>query len=534
MPRTIRIPLLLALAALLALGALAAGCGGDDDGATTPGVTGAQPPPPPTTPPVETTPPADTGAMTGPTATDVTTLPAETGAMTGPTETAATTTGGETSTSAASGDVSGTIEFTGVWTGPEQESFQAVIDGFNEQYPDVEVSYNGAGDQLPTVLGTAVEGGNPPDMAAIPQPGTVRDFAQRGALVPLDFARDQITSAFGQSVVDVGSIDGELYGLLFKAANKSTVFYNTQVLEDAGVQPPATWDELTQAAQTISASGVPPYSIGGADGWTLTDLFENVYLRTAGPEMYDQLAAHQIPWTDESVTTALRVMADVVGNGDLIAGGTSGALQTDFPTSVTQLFDDPPKAAMVMEGDFVGTFITDQTDAEPGTDFDVFDFPSIEGSQPAVVGGGDMIVAFSDSPAVQAFVQYLATPEAAEIWAQRGGFSSLNREVDPNVYANPILRKTSEALSGAETFRFDLSDLQPAAFGATVGQGMWGLFQEFVNDPSDVDGIAQRLEDAAQQAYDAAGATGTDTADTGAGETGPQPDTPRPPRALRP
>ncbi len=35
---------------------------------------------------------------------------------------------------------------------------------------------------------------------------------------------------------------------------------------------------------------MPAYSIGGADGWTLTDLFENIYLRQAGPEKYDQLS----------------------------------------------------------------------------------------------------------------------------------------------------------------------------------------------------------------------------------------------------
>ena len=41
-----------------------------------------------------------------------------------------------------------------------------------------------------------------------------------------------------------------------------------------------------------------PYSIGAADGWTLTDLFENIYLRTAGAEKYDQLTKHEILWTD--------------------------------------------------------------------------------------------------------------------------------------------------------------------------------------------------------------------------------------------
>ena len=44
--------------------------------------------------------------------------------------------------------------------------------------------------------------------------------------------------------------------------------------------------------------------------WVLSDWFENIYVRTAGPEMYDQLATHEIPWTDKSVTEALTTMAD--------------------------------------------------------------------------------------------------------------------------------------------------------------------------------------------------------------------------------
>ena len=46
-------------------------------------------------------------------------------------------------------------------------------------------------------------------------------------------------------------------------------------------------------ARTLKASGPPAYSIGGADGWTLTDLFENIYLRQAGAAKYDQLSKHR-------------------------------------------------------------------------------------------------------------------------------------------------------------------------------------------------------------------------------------------------
>jgi alpha-glucoside transport system substrate-binding protein len=409
--------------------------------------------------------------------------------------------GSDTAAAGTSESISGSISLMGIWVGTEQQSIQAVLDGFKEKYPNVDVKYNAAGDNIVTVLATAVQGGNPPDLATIAQPGTIAEYAKSGDLQPIDFAKDTISENFDDSIVELGTVDGQLYSLLFKGANKSTVWYNVPVFNDAGVDPPETWDDFLANAETLKASGVPAYSIGGADGWTLTDLFENIYIRTAGPEMYDKLATHEIPWTDQSVKDALTEMGKVLGDTDNIAGGRQGALQTDFPTSVTQVFADPPKAAQVIEADFVAGEIVNSTKAEPETGFNEFAFPSINDSPAVVVGGGDQVVMFKDSPAAEALVEYLASPEAASIWVKRGGFSSPNQNVDENDYPDPILKATATALAGAETFRFDLSDLQPSAFGGTVGQGLFKLFQDFLANPDDVDGIAQQMEDAAKKAY---------------------------------
>ena len=399
---------------------------------------------------------------------------------------------GDTATAEEGGGVSGSLSIMGVWVGPEQESFQAVIDGFTEQNPDVEVNYNPAGDELPTVLSTAVEGGNPPDIAAPAQPGFVQGLVDDGALKPIDFAQETIQENFGDSGVAVGTFNDQLYGLFFKAGNKSTVWYNVHAYEDAGVEPPETWDEFIENGETLKASGIPAYSIGGADGWTLTDLFENIYIRTAGPEMYDQLARHEIPWTDQSVKDALTEMAKVFADKDNIAGNP---LQVDFETSVSQVFSESPEAAQVIEGAFVPGVVDHPLEA--GTDFDVFEFPSVNDSGPAVVADGNMFVMFNDTPAAQAFIEYAASPEAAEIWAQRGGFASPNQNIDTSVYPDELTQRTAGPIAEAEVLRWDLSDLVPPEFGATTGQGLWKLFQDFVANPDDVDGIAQQMEQAA-------------------------------------
>jgi alpha-glucoside transport system substrate-binding protein len=407
--------------------------------------------------------------------------------------------GGDDDDDGTAEEVSGTVSMMGIWTGEEAESFEAVLEGFQEQQPDVTVNYNAVGDQIPTVLATRVEGGNPPDVATAPQPGLVNDFFEQGALQPLEFAAGEIRDNFPGGAYEFATFDDEIYGFLFKAANKSTIWYNVELFEQAGVEPPETFEELLEVAQTLRASGTQAYSLGADVGWPMTDIFENIYIRQSGPEMYDQLADGEIPWDDQSVKDALELMAEIVGDTENIPGGTSGAVNTDFPTSVVNAFKADPDAAMVLEGDFVGGEILANTPAEPVEGFDVFDFPSIDGSEPMVVGGGDTMIMFNDTPAARALIDYLATPEAAEIWAERGGFSSANQNIDTNVYPDEISQRTAEALAEADVFRFDLSDLQPAAFGATVGQGLWQEFVEFLRDPDDVDGAAQRLQQEAQR-----------------------------------
>jgi alpha-glucoside transport system substrate-binding protein len=410
-------------------------------------------------------------------------------------------TSGGGSTSAAK-NVSGNVSVVGIWTGDEQKSFQAVIDAFNQQYPNVKVRYTSAGDNVPTVVSTAVEGGNPPDIATIAQPGLIQEFQQKGALRPLDYASDTISANYSPDLVRLGTIDGKLYSFVYKGANKSTVWNNVAAFRNAGVDAPATWDDFLAAARTLKASGVDAYSIGGADGWTLTDLFENIYIRQAGDTKYDQLSRHEIPWTDSSVRTALRTMAQVLGDRGNIVGGTSGALQTEFPASVENVFTDPPRGAMVIEGDFVPGVVAGSTKLRAGSGYSEFAFPTVGDSSPnTVVGGGDSITTFRDTPAVRAFVEFLASTDGARAWAERGGFSSPNRTIDASVYPDELTARIATAIANADTFRFDMSDLAPAAFGGTPGQGEWKILQDFLSNPSDVNGTATKLEAAAAKAF---------------------------------
>ncbi|MGW3252258.1 ABC transporter substrate-binding protein [Streptomyces fungicidicus] len=395
-----------------------------------------------------------------------------------------------------------TLEVAAVWTGAEQKNFKQVLAEFEER-TGAKVTFVPAQDPIINFLGSKIAGGAPPDVALLPQPGAIKQAVDKGWAKPLGAgATKELGKNYSQGWQDIGKVDGKQYGVYYKAANKSLIWYNAQVFENAGASEPKTWDELLTTAQTVYDSGVTPFSVGGADGWTLTDWFENIYLSQAGPEKYDQLARHEIKWTDPSVKEALTTLAEVWGKKDYVAGGPSGALQTEFPASVTQTFTggDQPKAGMVYEGDFVQVNIG-ETKAEVGTDAKVFPFPAVGDTAP-VVSGGDAAVILEDSKAAQALTTFLASPDAAAIQAKLGGFLSPNKAIDPSAYPNDVQKKIAEALiASGDDFRFDMSDQAPQAFGGTPGKGEWKALQDFLKNPKDVAGAQAKLEADAAAAY---------------------------------
>ena len=383
-----------------------------------------------------------------------------------------------------------TVEITGIWTGEESAKLEHALVRF-EQETGVSVRYTSAGPDITAALTSRIAEGNPPGVAILPSPGILADLARQGALQPLgERVENLVEDNYAPAWRELGSIEGTLFGVWVNAVNKSTLWYNASALRDAGVDPPATWDEFLKLARTLATAGTTPVSIAGGDGWPLTDWFENVYLRTAGPERYDRLASHDIAWTDESVKAALSLLGELWGDPTLIV---DGAATTTLATSVTQILESPPNGAIAYgAGQAAGA----------GEEALLFGFPSIRGTQNVVVGNGDVAVRLTeDAPAV-ALIEFLAGPKAGDGLAGLGGFLSPNRRVNLNFYPDDATRQAARALVEADTFRFDLSDLQPAEFGGTPGQGMWRILQDFLLDPGDVDGTARQLEAAAARAFD--------------------------------
>ncbi|MBB6172031.1 alpha-glucoside transport system substrate-binding protein [Nocardiopsis mwathae] len=397
------------------------------------------------------------------------------------------------------GDLDGvTLTVAAKWTGAEQKNFEEVLAAF-ERDTGATVNYEATGEDTGAYLGPKIEAGEPPDIAALPQPGLVREYAEQGALKPLTGeAATALEDNYTDYWRDLGSVDGEPYGVLLKAAHKSIIWYRPDAFDDAGVTPPDTWDELVgTTAATLSDAGITPFAMCGASGWTLTDWFENAYLSEAGPENYDKLAEHEIPWTDDTVVRTLTKLDEVWGDDDMMKGGRKGAVQTDFPSCVSDVYGQKA-AAMVFEGDFVGASAA-EAGATVGGDAVAFPFPAVGDEAPVVVGG-DIAVAMTDDEGVRELMAYLASPEAQTTWAGLGGYLSANSEVPADAYADEFTRGLSETiLAAGDDVRYDLSDQVPSRFGATEGRGMWSILQDLLRGTTDPEAAAEALEKAASE-----------------------------------
>ena len=203
------------------------------------------------------------------------------------------------------------------------------------------MNYKPVGDNLPQVVSTAVAGGNPPDMADIAQPGLVKQFADQGKLKPITYARRVLLVNFSPAWIGLGTFDKKVYGLVFKASNKSTVWYNISAFKNAGVKPPTTWPQFIGREHVEGLGPRRTRSAARTGGRSPTSSRTSTSARPARSST--TLSAHKIKWTDRTVATALKTMASGVCQSANMAGGTSGAVQTDFPTSVNNVFQTPPR-----------------------------------------------------------------------------------------------------------------------------------------------------------------------------------------------
>lgn len=481
------------LALLLVLGLVIAACGGDGSESTT--TEGEAAP--------ETTEAAEGG-------TDTTE-----GGDTGTTMAAGESTGYPELDQALAGEFEGSsVEIWAQWLpeSVEAANFTATLEPFIEQ-TGIEVNFQPTPD-YETALQVAVDGGNAPDLAQIAQPGKMYQYADAGQALPLDwFNSEKLQADLTPAFFELGHYNDTLYGVYYKADVKSIVWYPVQGFADNGYEVPTTWEELVALSDQIIADGNGnPWCISiesqEADGWVATDWMEDILLRTAPPETYQAWIDHEIPFNDPEVLEAADYMSQIWFTPDYAYGGNTYINATWIGETQDPMFaDGGPQCWMQKQAAWISgfwganrDFIAENPDAPasewpnvPGEDVDFFYFPTIEEEfGTPVLGAADMFVMFEDRPEVRALLEWLATPDGAAGWIERGGFLSPLTTVPVDWYPYPN-GGLSEMVTNATTVGFDASDSMPAEVG--VGSFWSGMIDWVAANGENTEEVFQGIED---------------------------------------
>ena len=338
------------------------------------------------------------------------------------------------------------------------------------------------------------------DIILLPQPGGVVDHAASGRAVSLEdmgFDIAELEGLFGEYFVSLGEHEGEHYGVPSNINLKSMVWYPKDDFDAAGYEVPTSHEELIALSDQIVQDGSAPwcvgYESGSATGWPATDWMEDIMLRTAGPDVYDQWVAHEIPFNDPAVQNAAEVFGEYMFTDGYVLGGADQTPSIAFGDAPLPMFDDPPKCWLHRQASFINSFFPEGTEA--GTDYDWFPFPPID--QEGTLFAGELAVAFRDAPEIRDFLERFVGEEVqcAQGAVEASSRISPNVNVGPDCYANPILADASEVLTGAleaGTGRFDASDLMPTAVGA--GSFWTGMVRYMQRGPQALDAVLEEIE----------------------------------------
>jgi alpha-glucoside transport system substrate-binding protein len=368
----------------------------------------------------------------------------------------------------------------------EGDAMAGFIDVYNE-VTGSSITYEGS-DSFEEQLRIRVDGGNPPPVAFTPQPASICEFADEGALVSLEdmgFDIAEMEENHGKFWMDLGLCDdGEHYGIPWFPNFKSIVFYHEPTFTEMGYEIPETYDEMIALSEQIVADGMTPWCFAfesdAASGWPATDWLEDIMVRRWGGDVYGQWFRHEIPFNDPMVAEAFDIFGEIFFGEGFVLGGTDGVAAISFRDTPLPAFNDPPSCLMFKQGSFIANYFPEGGEGIMKT----FPFPDIEGNTGAM-GGGDTIIVFDGSSEFVEVVKDWISPEWQCVLASPSGGTASehgghgvagverlpgHKDVSPDCYETDAAKAFAETITGAlasNTFVFDASDLMPPA----VGQG---------------------------------------------------------------
>jgi alpha-glucoside transport system substrate-binding protein len=415
------------------------------------------------------------------------------------TDNTSTDTAGSPLELAMKGEYKGTkVSMFGPFVDADQVKFESSIKEFEEK-TGIDIQYEGS-KEFEATINIRVDGGNAPDIADFPQPGLLASIAKSGKVIDLTNILDQekLAANYNKSWIDMGTMDGQngkiLAGVWNRSNVKSLVWYPKQQFEAAGYKVPETWDEMLALTEQIAKDGDPAWAIGiesgAATGWAATDWVEDIMLRTTTPENYDKWVKGELPFTAPEVKKAVETMSKIWLNEDYVYGGTKSIVTTAFGDAPKPMFDNPPKAWLHRQANFITSFFPETVKNE--TDYDWFYLPSIDPQygKPVLVGG-DIYAMFNDRPEVRAVMEFFTTGESIKSWVQSGGVIAPMNDAPLEWYATESDRRMAKLVQEASTLRFDGSDLMPGKVGAGT---FWKGMTDYVSGTATLDQALEQIQ----------------------------------------
>ena len=324
------------------------------------------------------------------------------------------------------GSISGSIT---VWEHDYsyEDSLEAVIEAFNELYPDVEVNYQIKADgDYDSLLKTAIQSGDGPDLFWTNGTATTTmpDLVENGVCLDLtDVVDVSFIEESSPNALDLGEVDDGLYSIQWLTLDTRTCYYNKDMFEENGWEIPTTFSEFEELLATIKASGTTPIALA-LDSWCLLFAFEPI-LAAYAPDYCEGLQDYTVSATDDAVAETMELMiewAELGYYGDNWTGVLDSSAQIlAFTTS---------NAAMTIGGSWDAETIALNN---PDLNFGAFTIPAEDGST-ALVGtaaNGFSVNADSDNlDAALAFANFCASKEAQTIWVQSQGAVSASSEIE--------------------------------------------------------------------------------------------------------
>ncbi|WP_424447735.1 ABC transporter substrate-binding protein [Microbacterium arborescens] len=378
------------------------------------------------------------------------------------------------------GEAKTTVRISGGITGGEADALNESFAQFTED-TGITVEYTGDKSFEGNIV-TKVTGGDAPDIAVVPQPGLLKTLVETGKVLPAPEAVETaVDENWSPDWKQYGTFDDTFYAAPMLANLKGYVWYSPKQFAEWGVEVPTTWDEMIALTDKIvQTTGGPAWCAGfasdAASGWPGTDWIEDLVLRQAGPEVYDQWVAGDVKFTDPEIKSAFDAVGTILLNPEYVNAGYG-----DVKSINATAFGDVAAAvasgdcALTHQASFLSANFLDVQTAEGETpevapDGDVYAFltPGYTAGELQVEGGGEFVAAFSDDESTQKVLEFMASPEFADARVELGGVISANKNADPSLASSEFLQEAMTTLQDETTvFRFDASDLMPS----TVGSG---------------------------------------------------------------